>query len=203
MKRDTIFLAATPRTSGKRMNNGLCVTLLLLSALFSGCMKDKTYRTFTMHKPHYAVRQEVKDAAKLQEPQSLKDLGSFALYDNTMYITEKNKGIHVIDYSNPSNPVNKGFLPIPGNLGLSIRNNVLYADCFCELFVFKIISKDNIQFQSALANAFLSRMSTSQDTTFVQLRYTKKDTTVTEEYYNSYMSGVHSGSQMDQSFFST
>src|SRR5690242_3383974 len=91
------------------------ITILVL--VFSFCVKNKGYVTYTIHRPVYAIKQEVKDNARLQEPNALKDLGNFVLYGNAMYVIEKNKGIHVVDYNNPSSPVNKGFVPIPGNTG--------------------------------------------------------------------------------------
>ena len=101
-----------------------------IAFVFNSCIKNKSLKTYTIYRPEYTVKESVKLSAKVQKPVALKDLGSFALYNNTMYVNERNKGIHVIDYSNPSSPVNKGFIPIPGNLGLSIKNNVMYADCY-------------------------------------------------------------------------
>jgi hypothetical protein len=169
------------------MKTKLFFSLLLISFLFNSCIKDKNLKTYTIYRPDYSVKASVKENAKLNNSEPLKNLGSFALYNNTMYINEKGKGIHVIDYRNPSSPVNKGFIPIPGNLGLSIKNNVLYADCYCELFVFKIESSENIVYQNSLKNAFVSRMGyQNYDTTVIQLNWIKKDTTVTEAYYNSH-----------------
>jgi hypothetical protein len=167
---------------------------LLVLITIGSCVKDRNEVTYTISRPEYSVRESVKQAAKVQAPQAMKELGSFVLYGGAMYINEKNKGIHVIDYSDPTQPVNKGFLPIPGNLGLSIKNNFLYADCYCELMVFKILSKDNIQLQGSLPNAFVSRVwNGSYDTNVVAVNWNRKDTTVSAEYYNS-----HSGYQYDK-----
>lgn len=174
----------------------------VLAAVLTSCIKDKNYKTYTIYKPHFSVKQEIKEAAKLQNPESLKNLGSFALYRGAMYINEKNKGIHVIDYRNPSAPVNKGFIPIPGNLGLSIKNDVLYADCYCDLLVFKLSSNDQITLVNTIENTFLSRMSTfDYDSNAVTLTWIKKDTTVSQEYYNQHYYN-QSGSNFDHMFTS-
>jgi hypothetical protein len=149
----------------------------------------------------------VKLSAKVQQPVALKDLGSFVLYNNTMYINERNKGIHVIDYSNPVSPVNKGFIPIPGNLGVSIKNNVMYADCYSDLFVFNIQSNENIQFQKSIDYVFPGRYGyLNYDTNYVKLKWIKKDTTVTQEYYDrnydkglNYDTGVYATTTSNQS----
>src|SRR4051812_21370574 len=111
---------------------------LLIAATLGSCVKDTEYRTFTIRRAEHSVRPQVMEAARLQAPRELKDPGSFALLNNTMYVNEKNKGIHVFDYSNPANPVNKGFIPIPGNRGISLKENYLYADCYIDLFVFRV-----------------------------------------------------------------
>jgi len=183
------------------MKKQLLVITALVSFVFSSCMKDKSYKTYTIHRAEYSVKGSVKDNAKLQQPATLKNLGSFVLYNNTMYINEKNTGIHVVDYSNPTSPVNKGFIPIPGNTGLSIKNDVLYADCYCDLFVFKINPGSSIELQNTVVNTFQSRMlSQNFDTNYVQVTWIKKDTTVSEAYYNSHYNNCYN---CDQLIYST
>lgn len=155
--------------------------------LFSACIKNKSYKTYTLSRAEYGVKPEVTANARVQEAQALKDLGSFVLYGTTMYINEKNKGIHIVDYGNPANPINKGFIPIPGNLGLSIKNNILYADCFCDLLAFKIGSNNDIQLQSSLKGVFLSRVQGfNEDTDYIKVTWNTKDTTVSMDDYHHY-----------------
>lgn len=165
------------------------VSLLSLAGIvfvLSSCLKEKTLRTYTIYRSDYAVKPEVKENAKLHNPQSLKDLGSFVLYNNAMYINEKNKGIHVIDYSNPSNPTNKGFIPIPGNKGLSIKNNILYADCYCDLFVFKIQSDQSVTLENAIEKVFPYCINyQNADSNYLAFTVTKKDTIVSNDYQNA------------------
>ncbi len=169
----------------------LLFVAVIISFVFNSCIKDKNYKTYTIYRTEYSVKQSVKDDAHLQKPEALKDLGSFVLYNNAMYINEKNKGIHVIDYSSPTSPVNKGFIPIPGNLGLSIKNNVLYADCYSDLFVFKISSNSTIELRNTVENLFLTRTG-YYDTNYVKSTVIKKDTTVTDVYYNSHYNNCYS-----------
>lgn len=163
------------------------LTAICACFLFTSCIKEKSLKTFTLYRAEYSIKPEVIADAKLKEPTALKDLGSFVLYENSMYINEKGKGIHVVDYRNPSSPVNKGFIPIPGNLGLAIKNDILYADCYCDLFAFKIISNDNIQYQTSLKNTFVSRVQNfNEDTDWLTVTWNTKDTTVTMEDYEQY-----------------
>jgi hypothetical protein len=168
----------------------LAKTVVLATALafsFTGCVKDKMYRTYTITTTEYVVKKEVKEAAKLQSPRTMTNPGSFALYGSTMFMNERNAGIHVIDYSNPASPVNKGFIPIPGNTGVSVKNDVLYADCYCDLVVFQLSQGNQVEYKNAVRNVFLSRMQYAFDSTHVSVIYHRRDTTVTEQYYNNHV----------------
>jgi hypothetical protein len=168
------------------MKNRIIYFSLLISFLFTSCIKDKNLKTYTLRRPVYSLKKSVIDAAKIGEPQSLNNPGSFVLYNNTMYVNEKEKGIHVIDYSNPSAPQNKGFIPVPGNLGLSIKNNYLYADCFGDLMVFKIITKENIELQNVVQGVFNNRMASAaaKNTQYIETTWIEKDTTVNVDSYS-------------------
>lgn len=163
------------------------LTFAVLAFALSSCLKEKSLRTYTIYRSDYAVKPEVKENAKLHSAQSMKNPGSFVLYGTAMYINEKNKGIHIVDYSNPSNPINKGFIPIPGNKGLSIKNNILYADCYCDLFVFKIHQDQNVTLENTVPKVFPYVINYSkEDSDYVAVTWVKKDTTVSQSYYDSH-----------------
>lgn len=155
----------------------------LMVLVFSFCRKDKDYVTYTINRPVYEVSQEVKSAARMQAPVALNNLGAFVLYNKHMYINEKNKGIHVVDYSNPSSPVNKGFIPVPGNQGIAIKNDVLYADCYSDLMMLKIQANGGAEYAGSLPGAFSTRASEGQSCGVVALKWIKKDTTVNVNDY--------------------
>jgi hypothetical protein len=56
------------------------------------------------------------------------------------------EGVHVVDNSDPSNPVNQSFINIPGNLDIAIVDNHLYADMFSALVVFNLTDLQSPQF---------------------------------------------------------
>jgi hypothetical protein len=59
-------------------------------------------------------------------------------------VNEYQQGIHIIDNSDPSNPVNLKFIEIPGNVDLAIKGNILYADSYVDLLSIDISDLDNI-----------------------------------------------------------
>jgi hypothetical protein len=161
------------------MRSKRLLPILSLCLLFTACMKEKAYKTYTIHRPEYSLKPGIKERARLQKPEPLKQPGGFVLYKNTMFINERDRGLHVIDYNNPGQPVNRGFIPIPGNLGVAIKDDILYADSYCDLFVFKISTNENIQLHNSVQGVFASRLEAfHNDTSCVTVTWINKDTTV-------------------------
>lgn len=73
------------------------------------------------------------DIISLEEPRALTNPGKIYLYKNYLLINEVQKGVHIIDNSNPQNPVTINFLKIIGNNDVAVKNGVLYADQFDNL----------------------------------------------------------------------
>lgn len=88
------------------------------------------YGNFT---PIFMTRTEMENAVKLEAPQPLHQTGKIYLYDKYILVNEKYKGIHVIDNSNPAQPVNVAFLHIDGCLDMAMKNNILYVDNAIDL----------------------------------------------------------------------
>ncbi|HET6559274.1 MAG TPA: hypothetical protein VFG54_18265 [Prolixibacteraceae bacterium] len=107
-------------------------TLVLLLVFASSCT-DKVYETFTANAPVYMSYEELRAAVKLSAPRDLNNPGKIYFKDQHIFINEKMKGIHVYDVSDPANPQNKGFLEIPGNVDIAIKENILYADSYIDL----------------------------------------------------------------------
>ncbi len=70
------------------------------------------------------------DARKIEvlSPKSLTNPGKIYTYGSTLFINELNAGIHVINNSNPQNPVPLKFIKILGNVDIAVKDNILYAD---------------------------------------------------------------------------
>jgi hypothetical protein len=64
---------------------------------------------------------------------SLKQPGKIYLYGQFLLVNERYEGIHVFDNADPAKPLPVGFLRIPGNLDVAVRNRVLYADHLGDL----------------------------------------------------------------------
>ena len=175
------------------------------SMLFSSCLKNNVTRKYTIYTPIYETKGDVYAKIKMNPAQSMKNLGSFALYDNYVFVNEKEKGIHVIDASSSITPVIKGFIPIPGNLGIAVRNNVLLADCYTDLLSIDIKDIAQISLLNKNENLFTSRanMYGFQDGGKILVGWNKRDTVMNEEFDMGrnlvFMSGSTAEMQFDNS----
>ena len=79
--------------------------LILLFSMMQSCERDEIVDGM---RPIYL---QEKDLLKVKstEPAAFENLGKIGAKDNYLFINEKFKGIHVIDNTDPANPVKKFF----------------------------------------------------------------------------------------------
>lgn len=104
--------------------------------------------------PVYMAYQQLRDSFAVESPRPPDQLGRVYLYQNFIFLNERNLGLHVIDNSDPEAPVNIGFLRIPGNTEVAIRNNYLYADSYVDLITLDLNDPNNIQLISRQEDIF-------------------------------------------------
>ncbi len=111
----------------------LAVLIAILTT--TGCEKDKCTRTqeYISYEPIYKRIEEMRIPATLVNAKSLEAPGKIFYYNGYLLINEINKGVHIIDNKTPENPVNVGFIELPGNLDMAVHNNILYADSYLDL----------------------------------------------------------------------
>jgi hypothetical protein len=131
------------------------VSAIAFSLLSTGC-NDRCTETqsYSYYEPVYTPLSVIRSSVKLDAPQPVTSVGKIYFKDNFLYVNQPGKGIHVIDNHDPANPVVKGFITIPGNYDLSIRNSILYADSYMDLVAIDIANPEQIQVVSRLENAF-------------------------------------------------
>jgi len=94
--------------------------------------------------PVYLSYNDLRSGITVGDPVPLTDIQRVYVYQKTVFLNNKNRGLHVIDNSDPSNPENVAFISIPGNTEISIRDNALYADSYVDLVTLKIDDPANI-----------------------------------------------------------
>lgn len=134
------------------------VAVSFVAMFFSSCLEDTctSTRTFVQWDPVYIPESEIRPGIEMQEARELVDPGNINYYNNYLFVNERRQGVHVIDNSNPENPVNLGFIAIPGNLDMAIRNNTLYADLYLDLVAIDITDPLNATLKGRTDGVFAS-----------------------------------------------
>jgi hypothetical protein len=122
--------------------NGLFL-LIIVAALFS--CSDKIEETYIVHTPEYMSYDALRSSFQMKSSQTIKQPGKFYFKDQFIFVNEYQKGIHIIDNSDPSNPQRVTFLEIPGNVDMAIKGDKLYADSYVDLLTIDLSDMDNIK----------------------------------------------------------
>lgn len=157
----------------------LTVVAISVSFLFATCVKDTVEKTdrYVIYRPIYKTVQEVRDNIKTVAPIKIELPGKIYTKGTYIFITESNKGIHIIDNSNPSSPKNAGFIEIPYNVDMAVKNNTLYADMAMDLLSIDITDPRNVVLKNVTEKAFSNTGWGPYDGKIV-IGYERKDTVV-------------------------
>ncbi len=168
----------------------LCLILLLFS--INSCLKDQCQRTYTIYRPVYKTLAQVRADMKSWAPQSLKNTGKLYVWGKYIFVNEIDKGIHVIDNSDPANAKNVAFIYIPGNVDMAIKGNYLYADAHNDLVVLDVSNPVNATTKKFVNDVFPNRRQfvvdsmtySHPDSVMVIVDYKASDTAVDCKTYN-------------------
>jgi len=111
--------------------------------LFSSC-EDSRYMEYEGNAPVYMAYDDLREAIKTGQNVDLVNPGKIYYKDSYIFIVEELKGIHVYDNADPSSPVKKAFVNLPGVVDISISGYVLYADSYVDLVILDVQNIDNI-----------------------------------------------------------
>ena len=105
--------------------------------------------------PIYMTYDELRSSITFKE-KKLERSAKIYRYKKLLFINEPNLGLHVYNEENVSNPNKVGFINIPGNVDIAIKNDYLYVDSFIDLVVLDIsdIKNKNISEVKRLENHF-------------------------------------------------
>ncbi len=163
----------------------LCSMLAFSSILFlQGCIKDTCNHTqsYTWFVPLYKTIKEVRDNIKSSAAREIKAPGKLFIIGNYIFLNEINKGIHIIDNSNPAMPVNKAFIDMPGNVDIAAKGNYLYADLYTDLVVLDVSNPLNITKVKIAENVFSERnYGITTDSSKVVYDWVRHDTTINND----------------------
>ena len=151
--------------------------LVIIVFALQSCLKDKITKTYSIFEPIYKSKAEVQAEIKSSTANSISNPGKIYMYGNYIFLNEVNKGVHIIDNSNPANPVIKAFINIPGNVDIAVKGSTLYADLFTDLVVVDISDPLNATLKKVVPKIFPERVYASgfvQDSTKVIVGWTER-----------------------------
>lgn len=115
------------------------------------------------YKPIYISRAAANDLIKMEAPRDLVKPGKIYVFGQYLYINEKNEGIHVINNTDPASPQKIGFINIPGNVDLAIKDNMLYADNGVDLVTIDISNRSQARLTQRNERVFPDNLIESPD----------------------------------------
>ena len=165
-----------------------CLFACLAAFALWGCLKDKVTKTYTLQRPIYKPLSAVLAGINGNAAEPVQSAGKLYIKGDYIYVNEVDKGIHVIDNTNPAQPVQTAFLAIPGNRDIAVKGNTLYADMYATLLAIDISDIHHTSVQKSITHFFTNREYFANgaytDSSQVIVDWIKKDTTVTVEAYN-------------------
>ena len=85
----------------------------------------------------YSIEVKPEDI-KWTKPRPILDNGKIGLYNDTLLISEGSKGVHVVDNSDRKDPKAIGFIEIPGNNDIAVKDGMIYANAYYNLVIIDI-----------------------------------------------------------------
>ncbi|MDR3252062.1 MAG: hypothetical protein LBT35_00625 [Tannerella sp.] len=115
--------------------------LLGLMAIFTFASSDVSgyYGSYT---PIFMDRAELEKSVSYKaEGRPLETPGKIYCKEHYIFINELYKGVHVINNTDATHPVNEGYIVAPGCVDIAVKNNVIYLDNSVDLVAFDLTTK--------------------------------------------------------------
>jgi hypothetical protein len=159
----------------KKIKTAAATIFLLLASL--SCLNKQTDTYIVeqdMNVPVYMSYGEMRDFKGQSPARELVNPGKIYIKDNYLFVIEKNEGIHVIDVTDPTAPVNRTFINIPSCSDIAIRNNTIYAENHVDILLLDISRIDAITAKDRITNVLPYRYP-APDSIHLQCEYPDSD----------------------------
>lgn len=137
------------------MKSTSIILSLLLCITFFSCDDESRSELVTVAVPELMSKSDFrKTTVDIKVPQPIENPGKIYTYRNYIFVNDVNKGVHVINNSNPESPEPIAYIKILGNEDISVKGNFLYADSATDLVVFDISNIREIKLVERLEDVF-------------------------------------------------
>ncbi len=133
------------------------VTLLLLLTVLVSCSKERQESEDVGKVDGYRPIYMPKDQAlstDVQGPEILSKPGKIYIVGSWLYLTDKGRGVHIIDISNLLAPKKHAFISVPGIEDVAVKGSYLFADNITDVVVFNIGDINNIQLSQRIEDVY-------------------------------------------------
>ncbi|MCK9639058.1 MAG: hypothetical protein M0R39_04040 [Prolixibacteraceae bacterium] len=120
----------------------IIASIFILGMVVGGC-RDKYTEEYLSLEPVYLSYKDFRASVKVISQHDLVKPGKIYTIGNYIFINEIMKGVHVYNNLNPAAPAYVGFINIPGNVDLAVKNNIMYADSYLDLVAIDITDPAN------------------------------------------------------------
>jgi len=110
------------------------IPTILIIALLSLPSFDVFYRDY---EPVLMTRENMEAAVQLREAREIEKPGKIWVYNQFIFVIEQYKGVHVIDNTDPANPMNVAFIQIDGCTDVAVKTGLIYANNAVDLIGIK------------------------------------------------------------------
>lgn len=133
------------------MKNLLFIAILTL--IIASC-SNTIEETYKINTPVYMTYDELRSSFKVGNAEDIIQPGKIYFKGDYIFVNEFQKGIHIINNTNPSNPIIEKFIEIPGSVDMAVKGDMLYADSYVDLLTIDISDLDNITEVDRDSNVF-------------------------------------------------
>ena len=130
------------------------IPVMLLLFLF--CSYKPIEKEIFPYRPVLMERSTLEQSISFLETKNIEKPGKIYIYGTFLFVNEKFHGIHIYDNKDPSNPIKKGFIRIPGCIDMAVKDNTLYADNAVDLVAIRLIDiqSGNVSVTKRITNVF-------------------------------------------------
>jgi len=160
----------------------ICMLTILSCSKESGSINVTYFEASAV----YGDINEVRNQPLNENPQSLVNPGKIYVAEDYILVGEEEQGIHVVDNSDPENPVFTNFINVPGNREFFVKGHFLYAESYYDLVKIDISNVDQVTLASRANNVFADEIKNNQDETLLGFTFVEKteEVDVNSNLYN-------------------
>ncbi|WP_456378178.1 LVIVD repeat-containing protein [Lutibacter sp.] len=129
------------------------ISLVFLVISLISCSEGE-YKIVNVATPIYMSKSDFRKSVEILPPKSIIESGKIYAYNNLVLVNDVKKGIHIINNSNPENPIKIAFIKVIASTDMEIKGNYLYVNSLMDLVVFDISDVENIIEVARLEDVF-------------------------------------------------